>query len=226
MSRAFAIIGGLLFVSSLLFFAVSFTWWFDGAQPWSWVTGWRPTFVDVVLFTVFALHHSLFARTGIKGWIVRMCPPELERSMYVWVASLLFLFVCGCWQPVPGALWRVSGAAAAAMWAAQFAGVILTLVAARRLDPLELAGVRQVEMGVILDNGPFGVVRHPIYLGWWMMVWLTPAMNGTRLVFAITSCIYLLVAIPFEERDLRRTFGSAYEEYMRRVRWKVFPGVY
>jgi protein-S-isoprenylcysteine O-methyltransferase Ste14 len=69
-------------------------------------------------------------------------------------------------------------------------------------------------------------VRHPIYLGWFLMVWGAPEMTGTRLVFAAASCVYLLLAIIFEERDLHRTFGTAYQRYARRVRWKVLPGVH
>ena len=34
-----------------------------------------------------------------------MFPPELERSIYTWAASLLFIAVCAAWQPVPGALY-------------------------------------------------------------------------------------------------------------------------
>jgi protein-S-isoprenylcysteine O-methyltransferase Ste14 len=51
-------------------------------------------------------------------------------------------------------------------------------------------------------------------------------MNGTRFVFAATSTLYLVAAIPFEERDLRRTFGDAYRLYSDKVRFKIIPGVY
>jgi protein-S-isoprenylcysteine O-methyltransferase Ste14 len=231
MSCAFALAGGLLFVGSLSFFAFSFGWRFQEAGPWSLVTGWRPTVIDVVLFTLFALHHSLFARTRMKTWIERVGPAELERSIYVWIASLLFLAVCAAWQPVPGALWRLMGPVALMVRGLQLIGVVLALVAARHLDVLALAGIRQArhEAGPSLpleETGPYAFVRHPIYLGWFLMVWATPAMTGTRLVFAATSCVYLLLAIRFEERDLRRTFGAAYDRYMQRVRWKVLPGVH
>lgn len=75
-------------------------------------------------------------------------------------------------------------------------------------------------------TGPYGLVRHPIYLGWFLMVFGVPVMTGTRLVFAIVSCAYLLIAIPLEERTLQRTTGGRYEDYMRLVRWKLVPGVY
>jgi protein-S-isoprenylcysteine O-methyltransferase Ste14 len=237
MSVLFAVLGGLLFVGSLAFFAVSYAWGFDGVTAWTAANGWPPAAIDVVLFTVFALHHSVFARTPVRRSLERLVPAELERSVYVWIASLLFVIVCAFWQPVPGALWDVSGAARWLMRGAQVLGAVLSVISARRLDVLALAGVRQAlahetsptPVGggdPVLDRGPYGIVRHPIYFGWFLMVWCTPQMNGTRLVFAAISCLYLVLAIPFEERDLRQTFGPSYGRYSERVRWRIVPGVY
>ena len=58
------------------------------------------------------------------------------------------------------------------------------------------------------------------------MVWGVPVMSVGRLTFAAVSTIYLLVAIPFEERSLRDRFGAAYDAYARGVRWRVLPGMY
>jgi protein-S-isoprenylcysteine O-methyltransferase Ste14 len=69
-------------------------------------------------------------------------------------------------------------------------------------------------------------VRHPIYLGWFLMVFGVPVMTGTRLVFALSSCAYLVVAVPLEERTLQQTTGGKYDEYKRQVRWRILPGVY
>jgi hypothetical protein len=43
---------------------------------------------DVMLFSAFALHHSLFARDIFRKRITRIVG-ALERSMYVWVASAI-----------------------------------------------------------------------------------------------------------------------------------------
>jgi protein-S-isoprenylcysteine O-methyltransferase Ste14 len=51
-------------------------------------------------------------------------------------------------------------------------------------------------------------------------------MTGTRLVFAAVSTAYMVLAVPFEERDLRRAFGPAYAGYARRVRWRMLPFIY
>jgi protein-S-isoprenylcysteine O-methyltransferase Ste14 len=40
------------------------------------------------------------------------------------------------------------------------------------------------------------------------------------------STAYLALAIPWEERALVRTFGSEYEAYRRKTRWRMLPGVY
>ena len=50
-------------------------------------------------------------------------------------------------------------------------------------------------------------------------------MTTTRFVFAAISTIYLLLAIPLEERTIRAN-AVAYEDYMRRVPWKLIPGIY
>lgn len=230
--RLFAVAGGLLFVASLLFFAVSYAWRFaETGGPWSITAARRPIVIDILLFSGFALHHSIFARTGARAWIKRTAPPELERSLYVWISSLLFVAVCYWWQPVAGRVWQAPGMLGRLMLGAELVAAVFTVTAAGRLDVLELAGMRQVLHAAspahgLDDRGPYRLVRHPIYLGWFAMVWLAPNMTGTRFVFAAISCLYLIVAIPFEERELRRGFGDAYDRYMRRVRWKIVPGVY
>ena len=232
MSRAFAITGGLLFVGSLVFSLVSYAWRFNGgAVPWSAPAAWSAGLMNAALFSVFALHHSLLARAGAREWVAGRVSPRLERSVYVWIASLLFLLVCLLWRPVPGTAWHLHGVVAGAFALLQALGAVLTVAAARRIGPLELAGVappraRHAGQSTALDRGPYRIVRHPIYLGWFLMVWCSPVMNGTRLTFAALSCVYLLLAIPFEERDLRRTFGADYEAYARRVAWKILPGIH
>jgi methanethiol S-methyltransferase len=226
----FAVAGALVFVGSLLFFVARYAWGMNGVPPGATMPA---VLFNVVLFSVFALHHSVFARAGVKEWVRRTFPPALERSVYVWISSLLFICVCGLWQPVPGRWWEVEGAGRTVLLLGQLAAAAFILVSARRLDVLDLAGILQVVEGErerttpsLETRGPFNLVRHPIYLGWLLFVWLAPTMNGTKGTFAIVSCFYLFVAVPFEERDLRRTFGAAYEAYSRKVRGRILPFIY
>jgi protein-S-isoprenylcysteine O-methyltransferase Ste14 len=203
---------------------------------------WRALLVDVLLFGLFAAHHSLLARSDAKIVLTRWLSPALERSTYVWVASLLFMLVTIAWQPLPGVAWHVDGWLAWPLRAIQLGGVLLTLRAAVAIDPRELAGLRQAwrygtadgASASVMDEAPvtftvrgaYGVVRHPIYLGWFMMVWSSPHMTWGRVAFAAISSAYLLVAIPWEERALEARHGDGYRRYRAQVRWRVLPGLY
>ena len=216
--------GALLFVLSLLSFAVVYGWRLRTPAPPS-DDAMRDAIANVVLFTVFALHHSLMARTGAKAWITRHLPAGLERSVYVWIASALFLVVCWMWQPLPGVIWETRGPGLA-LYVAQAFGVALTLAAARIVGVWELAGVKQPDLTRPIEfkaDGPFAIVRHPIYLGWVLMVFATPVMTTSRLLFAVVSTLYLLAAIPFEERSLLEAFPEEYGAYQKQMRWRLIP---
>ena len=230
---AFAWAGAALFAASLGWFFFSYFVRYGAATPAGAVL--KPVAANVLLFTLFAAHHSLFARTHAKGWLQQRVPPPLERSFYTWVASLLFILVCSFWQPVPGVLYVVPHPWALAGYAIQAAGVLLTIRSAAAVDALELAGVRPVLLsrhGRVAPHVPlktvgvYGLVRHPLYFAWALMVFGSPTMTGTRAVFAFVSTLYLAVAIPWEERSLVQVFGSEYERYRRDVRWRMIPFLY
>jgi protein-S-isoprenylcysteine O-methyltransferase Ste14 len=188
---------------------------------------WSAVGLNTLAFTAFAVHHSAFARTGVKAALARVLPERLIRSVYVWVASGLFIAVMVWWRPVGGALYRVEGIWAIGMAAMQGSGVLLTAVAVRVIDAWDLAGIRQAPVRQDLQvRGPYRLVRHPLYLGWVLVVFGTAHMTGDRALFAILSSLYLVIAIPWEERSLRAAFGDAYARYAERVRWRMVPGLY
>src|SRR6185312_16171680 len=92
--------GAAVFLFSLLWSVYQYVIGFD-TRTASLAPAAAVTF-DVLLFSLFALHHSLLARSGAKRLVVQWAPAELERSIYTWMASLLFILVCTFWQAVPG----------------------------------------------------------------------------------------------------------------------------
>ena len=187
---------------------------------------------DGALFSCFALHHSVFARLAARAWVARSVSPRLERAVYVWVASLLFLIVCLSWRPVPGLLYSLEGAAAAAGYAVQAVGLVLTVRSSAALGFGELAGLHAargheaVPPAALNTSALYGFVRHPLYFAWVLMVFGAPHMTMTRFVFAAITTAYLVLAIPFEERGLIRVYGDEYRSYQRKVRWRMVPGIY
>ena len=74
--------------------------------------------------------------------------------------------------------------------------------------------------------GPYRWVRHPLYLGWLLMVFGAAHMTGDRMAFAAATTGYLIVAIPWAERSLRQSFGDRYDRYIRDVKWRMIPFIY
>jgi methanethiol S-methyltransferase len=223
-------LGGAVFVASLgwcfYFYAVVL------AAPAQAATGSAiaVVFFDIALFSLFAVHHSLLARTGMKRLVMRLVPASSERTLYVWIASALLIAVCWLWRPLAGTAYDVPSPWRWVFYVAQLIGLVLTWRGAAVIDVLELAGIRQsrgdtrvAEFRVI---GPFRFVRHPIYLGWMLMVFAAPTMTMSRLVFAGVSSVYLILAIPWEERSLIDAFGDRYRTYQSTVRWRVMPGIW
>ena len=217
-------------------FAVSLTWFLVayltsyGVEPAAGLR-WRPLLADSALFTAFALHHSLFARTPLKRAVAALVSPSLERAVYTLVASLLFLIVCAWWQPIPGVVYSLAAPWRYLGYGVQAAGLAFTVRASRALDVLDLSGIRQASaastgMHPLETGGVYAFVRHPLYFGWFLFVFGAPHMTMTRFWFAVVSTAYLAIAIPFEERSLVHTFGRDYQDYRKRVRWRMIPFLY
>src|SRR5438045_572215 len=83
-------------------------------------------------------------------------------------------------------------------------GIWLIARAVAGIDALELAGVRQVRLPTARalqtahheTGGVYGLVRHPLYLGWTLLVFGAAHMTGDRLIFAAINILYLTITIP------------------------------
>jgi len=189
--------------------------------------------IDAGLLTVFAVQHSVMARRWFKAWWTQFVPTTIERSTYVLCASLALLLMFWQWRPLGGMVWQIDNPIAkGVLWSLFAAGWLQVLVTTFLINHFDLFGLRQVWMPLIgKPYAPvgfvmpwiYGVVRHPLYLGFILAFWMTPVMTLTHLVFAGATTAYILIAIQLEERDLIAEHGSAYEGYRQRVPMLV-PG--
>jgi hypothetical protein len=102
------------------------------------------------------------------------------------------------------------------------AGWLTVLVTTCLINHFDLFGLRQVWLYfrgrtytplAFVTPGPYRLVRHPLYVGWFTAFWATPTMTVGHLLFACGSTAYILVAIWFEERNLLEYHGERYAWY-------------
>jgi methanethiol S-methyltransferase len=183
--------------------------------------------MDAGLLALFAVQHSVMARKWFKDWWTRIVPKPVERSTYVLFSSLALILLFWQWRPLGGEIWSVEDPAGRFVLRGLFAfGWGLVLVSTFLINHFDLFGLRQVWLYLLgrpydtlrfATPGPYRLVRHPLYVGWFFAFWMTPTMSLAHLLFSIATTVYILLAIRLEERDLVREHGEAYEEYRRSV---------
>lgn len=188
--------------------------------------------INALLVGLFGLQHSVMARPAFKRAWTRAVPEPLERSTYVLLTSLCLGLIYWQWRPLPGVVWSVEGVGAWILTGLFLAGVGLALVSTFLIDHFDLFGLRQV---VLYWRGReyrppgfatpllYRLVRHPLYLGLFLVFWATPEMTLGHLLFAALMSGYVLFAVHLEERDLLSSLGADYRAYRERTP-AYFPG--
>lgn len=182
--------------------------------------------VNLLLLGLFAVQHTIMARSAFKRWWARILPEVCQRSTYVLFSSLILLLLFWQWRPIPTLLWKIDGIAGSLLTSIYWFGWLVVLSSSYMIDHFDLFGLRQALFALRGAEAPdqefrtpllYKIVRHPIMLGFLLTFWATPEMTVGHLLFAVMSTIYILIGVQFEERDLITHFGATYQQYRRRV---------
>ena len=178
--------------------------------------------IDLGLVALFGLQHSAMARPRFKAWWTRIVPEGLERSTYVMAASLVGFVMVAFWQPIPMVIWHVSGLGESVMWTLFAVGWALLLASGLSFNIFELLGIRQVLAWYRQRPTPpltlktswlYDWMKHPMYAGVLLGLWMTPHLTVGHALMAGGFTLYILIAMRYEERDLSRNFGDAYQAW-------------
>ena len=119
--------------------------------------------------------------------------------------------------------WDVSGDALWVLLALEVAGFLFTWWARLHLGALWSGTITRKQDHRIVDTGPYGMVRHPIYTGLLFAAFATAVARG-RWEAVIGATLFALgcwMKARQEERFLSETLGPDYAAYRQRVHMLV-----
>lgn len=122
------------------------------------------------------------------------------------------------WPFPPSRAGEVALAAAATLLA--YASCWLSIRAVQTLGKHWTYAARVIKGHELITQGPYGVVRNPIYLGMFGLI-LSTCLAYSRWWSGLAAVVLFLIGnhirIRTEEQLLRETFGDQFYEYARRV---------
>ncbi|AFY38217.1 hypothetical protein Lepto7376_1900 [[Leptolyngbya] sp. PCC 7376] len=183
--------------------------------------------INAALILLFGIQHSGMARKSFKEKWTKIVPEPIERSTYVLFSSLCLITLLVFWQPIGIQVWHIDNSFLFyALYSLSGVGWVLVFASTFMINHFDLFGLRQVYL--YLREQPYehldfqtpafySVIRHPLYLGFLFGIWFTPNMTISHFVFAALLTLYMLIAIPWEEKDLVDAHGESYQQYKSRV---------
>ena len=182
---------------------------------------------DAGLALQFGVLHSLMLHPRVRGWLVdRLVPAAFYGCGYSVVTCGSLLLTFGLWQSSPTVIWQATGAMKTFVEAAYLATWV-GLAYSLHLNGLgwqtgftpwrHWLQNQPVPRRVFAPRGVYRLIRHPGYLCFMGLVWLTPDMTFDRAVLTVVWTTYIFIGSWLKDQRLVFFLGDLYREYQSRV---------
>ena len=155
---------------------------------------------------------------------------QAQRWSYfgpTWLAIALMVVPRRWVGPLDGQLYRSGISLYAVCVFAAIVGFALAIWARWQLGGNWSATVTLKQGHVLVQEGPYRWIRHPIYTGL-LGAWLATVVAwGARRAFLAVAIgiVATVIKLKREERWMRQQFSGAYSDYCKRS-WALLPGLY
>lgn len=154
---------------------------------------------------------------------------ETKNVLFSSVVFFLFLLV----MIIPGLERQFNDGASVLPFSIEIFGFIGIIVGffivflANRENTYASKGLRIHEGHQVINTGPYALIRHPMYAGFFIMFLGIPISLGSviSILPAILMIIAVLIRIRWEE-DLLLKELDGYLEYTKQVKYKIIPRIY
>jgi protein-S-isoprenylcysteine O-methyltransferase Ste14 len=192
-------------------------------QAWAYLGVWAGC---VILITAYLIGHDLRLLAGrvragplAEGQKGQQILQSLASAFFIALFIVPGLDYRFHWSAVPPWVsWAANGVVALG-----FAIVFLTF----RENSYTSATIEVSEGQTVIDSGPYGVVRHPMYAGAALLLLATPlALGSWAALLCPLPLIGVVVLRLLEEEKYLRANLSGYAAYCARVRYRLVPFVW
>lgn len=187
--------------------------------------------IIVLLFSLFAISHSLLASFNFKEKLVAKIGNRIAFYRFFYnVISIISFTAIYFLAPKPHLIiYDLNYPYDIIIFSIQILGVIGFFWSVSYIDVKEFLGLKQIirfyngsynlnnidEQSEFIVKGPFKLLRHPIYFFSIIILGFRPTMDFFYLVFFICSVLYFYIGSIHEEKNLEKKFGEKYLVYKK-----------
>ena len=218
----------LIFSVVYLAFFPPILFWLAG--DWRWIEGW----IFSALFCLLSLATVFYLYLKDPALLNERFGSPVQKNQKSWDKFLLVIFFFGflVWYAIMPLDARQFGwSPQLSVWVKVIGAILFSLgfyllYRAMKENTYAAPVIKmQKERGqTVIATGPYAIVRHPMYTGGTLLFLGGPLLLGSLYGLVTGFLLSLMLALrTFGEEAMLRTELAGYEEYSKRVRWRLIP---